>query len=87
MFITIDQPDGHEMHSVIQFFTARNVSVTKIHEMIRVLYLFLCGEQQKNAKIGAFKGSWKNVHHESRSCKLVTEDLVNSVNKKNREDR
>lgn len=90
MFKTIDQPADCEIRSVIRFLTARNVSAAEIHLQISEVYGPNAMSDSKVRKwVRAFKDGRENVHDEPRSGRpsVITEDLVNAVDEKIREDR
>ena len=90
MFKTIDQPADCEIRSVIRFLTARNVSPAEIHRQISEVYGPNAMSDSKVRKwVRAFKDGRENVHDEPRSGRpsVITEDLVNAVDEKIREDR
>ncbi|GFW65985.1 histone-lysine N-methyltransferase SETMAR [Trichonephila clavipes] len=90
MFKTIDQPADCEIRSVIRFLTTKNVSVAKIHRQISDVYGPNAMSSSKVRKwVRAFKDGRENVHDEPRSGRpsVITDDLVNAVDEKIREDR
>ena len=90
MFKTIDQPADCEIRSVIRFLTARNVTAAEIHRQISEVYGRNAMSDSKVRKwVRAFKDGRENVHDEPRSGRpsVITEDLVNAVDEKVREDR
>ncbi|GFX21015.1 histone-lysine N-methyltransferase SETMAR [Trichonephila clavipes] len=90
MFKTIDQPAYCEIRSVIRFLTAKNVSVAEIHRQISDVYGPNVMSSSKVRKwVTAFKDGRENVHDEPRSGRpsVITDDLVNAVDEKIREDR
>ncbi|GFT76564.1 HTH_48 domain-containing protein [Trichonephila clavipes] len=90
MFKTIDQPADCEIRSVIQFLTAKNVSVAEIHRQISDVYGPNVMSSSKVRKwVRAFKDGRENVHDEPHSDRpsVITDDLVNTVDEKIREDR
>ncbi|GFU48381.1 HTH_48 domain-containing protein [Trichonephila clavipes] len=89
MFKTIDQPADCEIRSVIRFLTAY-VSVAKIHRQISDVYGPNAMSSSKVHKwVRAFKDGRENVHDEPRFGRpsVITDDLVNAVDEKIREDR
>ncbi|KAG8282339.1 hypothetical protein J6590_108512 [Homalodisca vitripennis] len=85
MFKTIERPADCEIRSVIQFFTARNVSAADIHRQISEEYGPNALSDSKVQKwVRAFKDGRENVHDEPRSGRpsVITEDLVKAVMKK-----
>ncbi|GFY25211.1 histone-lysine N-methyltransferase SETMAR [Trichonephila clavipes] len=90
MFTTIDQPADCEIRSVIRFLTAKNVSAAEIHRQISDVYGPNAMSSSKVRKwVRAFKDGRENVHDEPRSSQpsVITDDLVNAVDEKIREDR
>ncbi|GFV89672.1 histone-lysine N-methyltransferase SETMAR [Trichonephila clavipes] len=90
MFETIDQPADCEIGSVIWFLTAKNVSAAEIHRQISDVYGPNAMSSSKVRKwVRAFKDGRENVHDEPRSGRpsVITDDLVNAVDEKIREDR
>ncbi|GFU22535.1 HTH_48 domain-containing protein [Trichonephila clavipes] len=90
MFKTIDQPADCEIRSVIRFLTAKNVSAAEIHRQISDVYGPNAMSSSKVRKwVRAFKDGRENVHGEPRSGRpsVITDDLVNAVDEKIREDR
>ncbi|GFX99360.1 uncharacterized protein TNCV_1550241 [Trichonephila clavipes] len=90
MFKTIDQPADCEIRSLIRFLTAKNVSAAEIHRQISDVYgpnAMSRSEVRKWAR--AFKDGWENVHDELRSSRpsVITDDLINAMDEKIREDR
>ncbi|GFV03554.1 HTH_48 domain-containing protein [Trichonephila clavipes] len=90
MFKTIDQPADCEIWSVIRFLTAKDVSAAEIHRQISDVYGQNAMSSSKVRKwVRAFKDGRENVHDEPRSGRpsVITDDLVNAVVEKIREDR
>ncbi|GFS54198.1 HTH_48 domain-containing protein [Trichonephila clavipes] len=90
MFKTIDQPADCEIRSVIRFLTAKNVSAAEINRQISDVYGQNAMSNSKVHKwVRAFKDGRENVHDEPRSGRssVITDDLVNAVDEKIREDR
>ncbi|GFX12532.1 uncharacterized protein TNCV_3156531 [Trichonephila clavipes] len=90
MFKTIDQPADCEIRSVIRFLTAKNVSAAEIHRQISDVYGPNAMSSSKVRKwVRAFMDGRENVHDEPRSGRpsVITDDLVNAVDEKIREDR
>ncbi|GFW83103.1 histone-lysine N-methyltransferase SETMAR [Trichonephila clavipes] len=90
MFETIDQPADCEIRSVIRFLTAKNISAAEIHRQISDVYGPNAMSSSKVRKwVRAFKDGRENVHDEPRSGRpsVITDDLVNTMDEKIREDR
>ncbi|GFX15391.1 HTH_48 domain-containing protein [Trichonephila clavipes] len=90
MFKTIDQPADCEIRWVIRFLTAKNVSAAEIHTQISDVYGPNAMSSSKVRKwVRASKDGRENVHDEPRSGRpsVITDDLVNAVDEKIREDR
>ncbi|GFX59316.1 histone-lysine N-methyltransferase SETMAR [Trichonephila clavipes] len=90
MFETIDQPADCEIRSVIRFLTTKNVSAAEIHRQISDVYGPNAMSSRKVRKwVRALKDGRENVHDEPRSSRpsVITNDLVNAVDEKIREDR
>ncbi|GFW28691.1 histone-lysine N-methyltransferase SETMAR [Trichonephila clavipes] len=90
MFKTIDQPADCEIRSVIRFLTAKNASAAEIHRQICDVYGPNAMSSSKVRKwMRAFKDGRENVHDEPRFGRpsVITDDLVNAVDEKIREDR
>ncbi|GFT31828.1 histone-lysine N-methyltransferase SETMAR [Trichonephila clavipes] len=90
MFKTIDQPADCEIRSVIRFLTTKNVSAAEIHRQISDVYGPNAMSSSKVRKwVRAFKDGRENVHDEPRSGRPseITDDLVNALDEKIREDR
>ena len=90
MFKTIDHPADCEIQSVIRFLIAKNVSAAGIHRQISDVYGPNAMSISKVRKwVGVFKDGRKNVHDEPSSGRpsVITDDLVNAVDEKIREDR
>ncbi|GFY10930.1 HTH_48 domain-containing protein [Trichonephila clavipes] len=90
MFKTIHQPADCEIRSVIRFLTAMNVPAAEIHRQISDVYGPNAMSSSKVRKwVRAFKDGRENVHDEPRSGRpsVITNDLVNAVDEKIREDR
>ncbi|GFU16885.1 histone-lysine N-methyltransferase SETMAR [Trichonephila clavipes] len=90
MFETIDQPADCEIRSVIRFLTAKNVSAAEFHRQISDVYGPNAMSSSKVRKwVRAFKDGRENVHDEPASGRpsVITDDLVNAVDEKVREDR
>ena len=90
MFKIIESPSACEIRSVIRFLTARNISAADIHRQITEVYGPNAMSEGKVRKwVREFKGGRENVNDEERSGRpsVITDDLVNVVETKIREDR
>jgi transposase len=82
----IDNPASCELHTVIRFFHAKNMSAAEIHRELCALYgqnVMSEGIVRKWCRM--FKDGRTNVHHEERSGQpsVVSDDLVQNVASKN----
>ncbi|GFW56970.1 HTH_48 domain-containing protein [Trichonephila clavipes] len=69
---------------------AKNISAAEIHRQISDVYSSNAMSSSKVRKwVRAYKDGWENVHDEPLSSgpSVITDDLVNAVDEKIREDR
>ena len=79
-----------EIRSVIRFLTAKNTKPIDIHRQISEVYgENAMGESMVRKWVRMFKEGRENVHDEPRSGRpsLVSDDLINKVDIKVKEDR
>lgn len=90
MSAAIENPAKCEVRSVIRFLLAKNHSAAEIHRELCAVYgPNIMGEGLVRRWVRSFKNGRTNVHDEDKVGRpsLVSDDLLNNVNEKVRENR